>query len=154
MSTFLCKNCKFKQHQCYACGELGSSDKSSDAKVWACCNSKQTELLFKCWYPDVGLVLYSCTVWSATWLFLTLLKEFCNFRTSFIGRKYPISLIFRLLYHSFNAFTISDANFSTYFLVTLEFSTHLYFWLNFSLLRYLNFCFCERSDFFLFLLFY
>ncbi|KAM1754946.1 hypothetical protein ACFX11_007303 [Malus domestica] len=33
MSTFLCRNCKFKQHQCYACGELGSSDKSSEAKV-------------------------------------------------------------------------------------------------------------------------
>ncbi|RXH82772.1 hypothetical protein DVH24_003270 [Malus domestica] len=32
MSTFLCRNCKFKQHQCYACGELGSSDKSSEAK--------------------------------------------------------------------------------------------------------------------------
>ncbi|XP_009364644.2 protein ENHANCED DOWNY MILDEW 2-like isoform X2 [Pyrus x bretschneideri] len=39
MSTFLCKNCKFKQHQCYACGELGSSDKSSGAKVFPCASA-------------------------------------------------------------------------------------------------------------------
>ena len=30
---FLCKNCKYKQHQCFACGKLGSSDLSSEAEV-------------------------------------------------------------------------------------------------------------------------
>ncbi|XP_061994376.1 protein ENHANCED DOWNY MILDEW 2-like isoform X2 [Rosa rugosa] len=31
MPNFLCQNCKYKQHQCFVCGELGSSDKSSGA---------------------------------------------------------------------------------------------------------------------------
>lgn len=31
MPNFYCKNCKYKQHQCFVCGELGSSDKSSGA---------------------------------------------------------------------------------------------------------------------------
>lgn len=30
---FICKNCKYKQHQCSACGLLGSSDLSSGAEV-------------------------------------------------------------------------------------------------------------------------
>ena len=30
---FICKNCKYKQHQCFACGKLGSSDLSSEAEV-------------------------------------------------------------------------------------------------------------------------
>lgn len=30
---FYCKNCEYQQHQCYACGELGSSDQSSHAEV-------------------------------------------------------------------------------------------------------------------------
>lgn len=33
MQSFLCKNCQFKQHQCYACGKLASSDKSANAEV-------------------------------------------------------------------------------------------------------------------------
>ncbi|OMO52936.1 Zinc finger, PHD-type [Corchorus capsularis] len=34
--SFLCKNCTYKQHQCYACGELGSSDSSSGQEVFPC----------------------------------------------------------------------------------------------------------------------
>ncbi|PAN16440.1 hypothetical protein PAHAL_3G061000 [Panicum hallii] len=33
---FICKNCKYKQHQCFACGKLGSSDLSSEAEVFQC----------------------------------------------------------------------------------------------------------------------
>uniref|UniRef100_A0A5B7BGT9 Zinc finger PHD-type domain-containing protein n=1 Tax=Davidia involucrata TaxID=16924 RepID=A0A5B7BGT9_DAVIN len=37
IQNFFCKNCQYKQHQCFSCGELGSSDKSSDAaEVFAC----------------------------------------------------------------------------------------------------------------------
>ncbi|KAK8527159.1 hypothetical protein V6N13_085013 [Hibiscus sabdariffa] len=37
--TFLCKNCEHNQHQCFACGKLGSSDKSSGAEVFRCSNA-------------------------------------------------------------------------------------------------------------------
>lgn len=33
IQNFFCKNCESKQHQCFSCGELGSSDKSSGAEV-------------------------------------------------------------------------------------------------------------------------
>ncbi|CAL5094424.1 unnamed protein product [Urochloa decumbens] len=33
---FICKNCKYKKHQCFACGELESSDLSSEPKVFQC----------------------------------------------------------------------------------------------------------------------
>ncbi|XP_027127336.2 protein ENHANCED DOWNY MILDEW 2-like isoform X2 [Coffea arabica] len=33
---FLCKNCQYQQHQCFACGLLGSSNKSSGAEVFPC----------------------------------------------------------------------------------------------------------------------
>jgi len=33
---FICKNCKYQEHQCFACGKLGSSDLSSEAKVFQC----------------------------------------------------------------------------------------------------------------------
>ncbi|KAF9666494.1 hypothetical protein SADUNF_Sadunf16G0235000 [Salix dunnii] len=39
MQSFFCKNCKFKQHQCFACGKLGSSDKFSVAEVFRCANA-------------------------------------------------------------------------------------------------------------------
>uniref|UniRef100_A0A6N2M712 Zinc finger PHD-type domain-containing protein n=1 Tax=Salix viminalis TaxID=40686 RepID=A0A6N2M712_SALVM len=39
MQSFFCKNCKFKQHQCFACGKLGSSDKFSGAEVFRCANA-------------------------------------------------------------------------------------------------------------------
>ncbi|KAM4093042.1 hypothetical protein ACB094_06G085900 [Castanea mollissima] len=32
MPIFLCRNCKYQQHQCFVCGKLGFSDKSSDAE--------------------------------------------------------------------------------------------------------------------------
>ncbi|KAK7386178.1 hypothetical protein VNO78_26212 [Psophocarpus tetragonolobus] len=34
--NFYCQNCKYKQHQCFACGKLGSSDVSSKAEVFPC----------------------------------------------------------------------------------------------------------------------
>ena len=33
IQDFLCKNCEYKQHQCSACGKLGSSDKDKGAEV-------------------------------------------------------------------------------------------------------------------------
>ncbi|GMJ05058.1 ENHANCED DOWNY MILDEW 2 [Hibiscus trionum] len=39
LETFLCKNCEHNQHQCFACGKLGSSDKSSGAEVFRCSNA-------------------------------------------------------------------------------------------------------------------
>ncbi|KAJ4725194.1 protein ENHANCED DOWNY MILDEW 2-like [Melia azedarach] len=36
MQNFFCKNCEYKQHQCFACGKLGSSDKASRAEVFPC----------------------------------------------------------------------------------------------------------------------
>ncbi|MCH83811.1 protein binding protein, partial [Trifolium medium] len=33
IETFYCKNCEYRQHQCFACGELGSSDKDKGAEV-------------------------------------------------------------------------------------------------------------------------
>ncbi|KAK4398579.1 protein ENHANCED DOWNY MILDEW 2 [Sesamum angolense] len=32
------ENCEYKKHQCFACGELGSSDESSGAEVFCCVN--------------------------------------------------------------------------------------------------------------------
>ncbi|KAM0029270.1 putative [histone H3]-lysine(4) N-trimethyltransferase chromatin regulator PHD family [Helianthus debilis subsp. tardiflorus] len=34
--TYLCDNCKHQKHQCFVCGSLGSSDKSSSAEVFPC----------------------------------------------------------------------------------------------------------------------
>ncbi|KAE8125454.1 hypothetical protein FH972_020260 [Carpinus fangiana] len=36
LPTFICKNCEYKRHQCFACGKLGSSDKFSGAEVFQC----------------------------------------------------------------------------------------------------------------------
>ncbi|XP_054819328.1 protein ENHANCED DOWNY MILDEW 2-like isoform X3 [Prosopis cineraria] len=33
---FFCANCKYKLHQCFVCGKLGSSDESSNAEVFRC----------------------------------------------------------------------------------------------------------------------
>ncbi|CAA3017311.1 ENHANCED DOWNY MILDEW 2 [Olea europaea subsp. europaea] len=35
---FYCKNCEYKLHQCFVCGELGSSDELSGAEVFRCVN--------------------------------------------------------------------------------------------------------------------
>ncbi|KAG7037353.1 Protein ENHANCED DOWNY MILDEW 2, partial [Cucurbita argyrosperma subsp. argyrosperma] len=39
IENYFCKNCEYKQHQCYACGNLGSSDKASGAEVFQCVNA-------------------------------------------------------------------------------------------------------------------
>jgi len=36
IQNFYCLNCKHKQHQCFICGKLGSSDKSTGAEVFSC----------------------------------------------------------------------------------------------------------------------
>ncbi|CAD5334289.1 unnamed protein product [Arabidopsis thaliana] len=36
LGTYLCNNCLYKQHQCYACGELGSSDENFSQQVFPC----------------------------------------------------------------------------------------------------------------------
>ncbi|KAK3005376.1 hypothetical protein RJ639_017287 [Escallonia herrerae] len=41
--SFVCKNCQYQQHQCFTCGMLGSSDKSSGAEVL---------ILFDCLRPS------------------------------------------------------------------------------------------------------
>ncbi|XP_073143191.1 protein ENHANCED DOWNY MILDEW 2-like isoform X2 [Henckelia pumila] len=37
-NEFYCKNCELKQHQCFGCGNLGSSDELSGAEVFRCVN--------------------------------------------------------------------------------------------------------------------
>ncbi|CAL1402825.1 unnamed protein product [Linum trigynum] len=39
IQNFICKNCEYEQHQCFACGNLGCSKKSSDAEVFQCANA-------------------------------------------------------------------------------------------------------------------
>ncbi|CAM0952506.1 unnamed protein product [Alopecurus aequalis] len=34
--SYICKNCEYKQHQCFACGFLGSSDLTSGPEVFQC----------------------------------------------------------------------------------------------------------------------
>lgn len=36
IQNFYCLNCKYKRHQCFICGKLGSSDKSAGAEVFKC----------------------------------------------------------------------------------------------------------------------
>ncbi|XP_028758489.1 protein ENHANCED DOWNY MILDEW 2 isoform X2 [Neltuma alba] len=36
IQSFKCKNCEYNQHQCFVCGKLGNSDKSSCAEVFKC----------------------------------------------------------------------------------------------------------------------
>ncbi|GJZ23791.1 protein enhanced downy mildew 2 isoform X1 [Tanacetum coccineum] len=35
-TLYYCENCRYNLHQCFACGELGSSDKSSNTEVFRC----------------------------------------------------------------------------------------------------------------------
>ncbi|GAB4849712.1 hypothetical protein Ancab_004506 [Ancistrocladus abbreviatus] len=39
MQNFRCKNCQYNQHQCFCCGQLGSSDLNSGAEVFRCVNA-------------------------------------------------------------------------------------------------------------------
>ncbi|PWA62622.1 zinc finger, RING/FYVE/PHD-type, Methyltransferase, trithorax [Artemisia annua] len=55
--NFLCDNCKFQKHQCFACGMLGSSDKSTTAEVFPCVSATcghfyHPECVAKLLYPS------------------------------------------------------------------------------------------------------
>ncbi|GAU29548.1 hypothetical protein TSUD_152980, partial [Trifolium subterraneum] len=39
IQNFYCKNCKYNKHQCFACGELGCSDKFAGAEVFKCASA-------------------------------------------------------------------------------------------------------------------
>ncbi|CAN0897505.1 Protein ENHANCED DOWNY MILDEW 2 [Linum grandiflorum] len=39
LQDFMCKNCLYKMHQCFACGELGSSAKSPSQEVYQCASA-------------------------------------------------------------------------------------------------------------------
>ncbi|KAK7385995.1 hypothetical protein VNO78_32013 [Psophocarpus tetragonolobus] len=39
IESFYCKNCKYHQHQCFACGKLGSSDKVKGVEVIKCASA-------------------------------------------------------------------------------------------------------------------
>ncbi|KAL2322732.1 hypothetical protein Fmac_027111 [Flemingia macrophylla] len=39
IQNFYCKNCEYNQHQCFACGALGCSDKFSGAEVFKCASA-------------------------------------------------------------------------------------------------------------------
>ncbi|XP_025985565.1 protein ENHANCED DOWNY MILDEW 2 isoform X2 [Glycine max] len=39
IQNFYCKNCEYNQHQCFACGTLGCSDKFSGAEVFKCASA-------------------------------------------------------------------------------------------------------------------
>ncbi|KAE9594114.1 hypothetical protein Lal_00017046 [Lupinus albus] len=39
IQNFYCENCKYNQHQCFACGKLGCSDKFSGAEVFKCASA-------------------------------------------------------------------------------------------------------------------
>ena len=40
LPEFLCENCESKKHQCFVCGELGSSDQGGDEQVIIQCNKR------------------------------------------------------------------------------------------------------------------
>ncbi|KAI3982634.1 hypothetical protein MKX01_031373 [Papaver californicum] len=57
IQNFLCKNCKHKQHQCYVCGILGSSDKENRPEVFSCVSALcgyfyHPECVAKLLYPE------------------------------------------------------------------------------------------------------
>ncbi|XP_078171629.1 protein ENHANCED DOWNY MILDEW 2-like [Carex rostrata] len=63
--NFLCKNCKVKQHQCFACGKLGNSDKSKGAEVFQCSNATcgyfyHPNCVAKLLHPDDDAALSEC----------------------------------------------------------------------------------------------
>ncbi|XP_071730807.1 protein ENHANCED DOWNY MILDEW 2-like isoform X2 [Rutidosis leptorrhynchoides] len=57
ITTFLCDNCKHQRHQCFVCGKLGSSDKSSATEVFPCVSATcghfyHPECVSKLLYPS------------------------------------------------------------------------------------------------------
>ncbi|MCL7047241.1 hypothetical protein MKW94_015710, partial [Papaver nudicaule] len=57
IQNFLCSNCEHKQHQCYVCGILESSDKENGAKVFSCVSALcgyfyHPECVSKLLYPE------------------------------------------------------------------------------------------------------
>ncbi|KAH9793554.1 protein ENHANCED DOWNY MILDEW 2 [Citrus sinensis] len=55
--NFLCQNCVYQEHQCFACGMLGSSDKSSSQEVFPCVSATcgqfyHPECVSKLLHPD------------------------------------------------------------------------------------------------------
>ncbi|KAL9453767.1 hypothetical protein AB3S75_009387 [Citrus x aurantiifolia] len=55
--NFLCQNCLYQEHQCFACGMLGSSDKSSSQEVFPCVSATcgqfyHPECVSKLLHPD------------------------------------------------------------------------------------------------------
>ncbi|XP_026407686.1 protein ENHANCED DOWNY MILDEW 2-like isoform X1 [Papaver somniferum] len=57
IQNFLCKNCESKQHQCYVCGILGSSEKENGAEVFSCVSALcgyfyHPECVSKLLYPE------------------------------------------------------------------------------------------------------
>ncbi|KAI3843987.1 hypothetical protein MKX03_000352 [Papaver bracteatum] len=57
IQNFLCENCKHKQHQCYVCGILGSSDKENQPEVFSCVSALcgyfyHSECVSKLLFPD------------------------------------------------------------------------------------------------------
>lgn len=57
---YICKNCKYNQHQCFSCGLLGSSDLSSGAEVFQCEDEKcghfyHPKCLARLLYPDSSM---------------------------------------------------------------------------------------------------
>ncbi|KAJ4815744.1 Protein ENHANCED DOWNY MILDEW 2 [Rhynchospora pubera] len=65
IQNFLCKNCKMKQHQCFACGKLGNSDKNKGAEVFQCSNATcgyfyHPKCVAKLLYPDEEAAASEC----------------------------------------------------------------------------------------------
>uniref|UniRef100_A0ACD5Y6C7 Uncharacterized protein n=1 Tax=Avena sativa TaxID=4498 RepID=A0ACD5Y6C7_AVESA len=56
-AVYICKNCKHKQHQCFACGMLGSSDLTSAPEIFQCKHQRcghfyHPNCVAKLLYPD------------------------------------------------------------------------------------------------------
>ncbi|KAL6649643.1 hypothetical protein ACP70R_013867 [Stipagrostis hirtigluma subsp. patula] len=65
LPKFLCKNCEHKQHQCFVCWELGSSDMSSGSAEVLQCNNKNCRRFYhlKClpgYDPSKDLQDFEC----------------------------------------------------------------------------------------------
>lgn len=57
IQSFICPNCEYSQHQCFVCGKLGSSSKSSHAEV------QLLKILNFSWFDDFIFVLSLTIIW-------------------------------------------------------------------------------------------